>query len=339
MRSHLRVLRQVTLAAFCAIFAACNGGSASGPTVMRATPANVARFQAHPESTFLALLGIMPRSSAQYARRGHVGESWPLPESTDARIFVSDFYANTIVVFSARGDQVGSITDGIHGPVGTCVDRDGTLYVANFANNTVSEYRKGATKPTSILSSGIDEPISTAVRSDGTLFVGEFARDLVLQFAVGDKSPTKRIASLTYPEGLAIDAHDNLYVAWNEEDYTGQVDMFDHGPMSGKDLGISTGQTGDAKIDRAGNLVLADQVNQVIGVYPPGSVSPSREIYTIGSDPYKFALTKNERELYVADPDSGMVLVFSYITGSQIGTIYKGLTSALGVSVSPSAPY
>ena len=54
------------------------------------------------------------------------------------------------------------------------------------------------------------------------------------------------------------------------------------------------------------------------------------EIYTIGSDPYKFALTKNERELYVADPDSGMVLVFSYITGSQIGTIYKGLTSALG---------
>ena len=60
---------------------------------------------------------------------------------------------------------------------------------------------------------------------------------------MGDKSPTKRIASLTYPEGLAIDAHDNLYVAWNEEDYTGQVDMFDRGPMSGKDLGISTGQT------------------------------------------------------------------------------------------------
>jgi DNA-binding beta-propeller fold protein YncE len=337
MRFGLWLLRLVA-ASSCAIFAACSGGSTS-PAAALTTPPGVSRFQAHFEPNLSAALGLTPRAGAQYGRRRSVRQNWLLPASTDGRIFVSDLYANTVAVFSTKGNHIGSITDGIHGPVGTCVDGKGTLYVANFENNTVSEYLKGATKPTSILSSGIHQPISVGVGSDGTLFVGEFARNLVLEFAVGNKSPTKRITSLTYPEGLAIDAHDNLYIAWNEEDYAGHVDRFALGSTTGKNLGISSGQTGDAKIDRSGNLVLADQVNQMIGVYPAGSTSPSRVIYTIGSDPYKFALNKEETELYVADPDSETVLVFDYKTGAQIGTIYKGLTSALGVSVSPSAPY
>lgn len=255
-----------------------------------------------------------------------------------AIVYVSDFVANSIVIFSTDGEQVGLITDGIDGPVGSCVDGAGTLYVANYENNTVTEYPKGATSPSVVLSNGIKQPISVAVGLDGTTYVGEFARNRVLEFPADSRSANVKITSLTYPEGLAVDPSGNLYVAWNQRDLIGQVDMFDRGSKVGNNLGIAAGQTGDSKIDSAGNLVLADQFNQMIDVYKSGSDSPFRQIYTIGSDPYKFAFNRKESALYVADPDTGMVLVFDYATGAQIGTIYKGLTSVLGVSVSPAAP-
>jgi DNA-binding beta-propeller fold protein YncE len=283
-------------------------------------------------------LGLRPLLGVrQTPFKGHPHTSIPASRR-GTLVYVSDFNANSIVVLSTEGKQVGSITDGIDGPAGSYVDGGGTLYVANYENSTVSEYPKGATSPSVILSKGIKHPISVAVGSDGTTYVGEFAENRVLRFPHGRTSPNAKITSLTDPEGLAIDANENLYVAWNEIDLAGRVDDFARSSRTGKNLGIATGQTGDVKIDSSGDLVLADQVNQVINVYKPGSSSPFRQIHTIGSDPYKFAFDRSEAKLYVADPDTGMILVFSYATGAQIDTFYKGLTSALGVSVSPAAP-
>jgi DNA-binding beta-propeller fold protein YncE len=258
-----------------------------------------------------------------------------------ARVYVSDFFVNAVKVFSERGVPLGTITAGIDGPVGTTVDRNGTLYVANFTNSTVTEYAAGQTTPSMTVSVGIDQPISVAVGLDGTLYVGEFANDLVLEFGPGHwaSGPTAIITSLTYPEGLTLDADNNLYAAWNDQNYGGQVDTFAPGSTIGTNIGIATGLTGDVKIDTAGNLVLADQANQAIDIFSPGSTTPSRVLHTIGSDPYKVAFDKSERTLYVADPDTNTVLVFDYATGIQVRTIYSGLTSALGVSVSPSAPF
>lgn len=279
--------------------------------------------------------GLQLRPRPQTASR----RAWMSAHGVESRLYVSDYFADTIDVFSTRGTPVGAITAGISGPVGTCVDRKGTLYVANYGNDTVSEYLKDQTNPSAVLSTGINHPTAVALGPDDTLYVGEFANNVVLEFDKGATAPTATIASLTYPEGLTVDGGNNLYAAWNDKNYEGHVDTFPGDSTTGTDTGIVTGQTGDVKIDLAGNLVLANQAGHAIDIFAPGASSPARTIHTIGSDPYKFALDKKGTTLYVADPDTNTVLVFNYASGTQTRTIYQGLSSALGVSVAPAAQF
>lgn len=276
---------------------------------------------------------------------GAARHGWLSPAAlTQPRVYVSDFNANAIEIYpqgKSNPSPIGTITDGIDGPLGNFVDAKGTLYVANSSNNTVTEYPAGSTSPSATLSSGINHPISVAVDPSGDVAVGEFSQNEILEFPVGGSSPTVTITLLTLPEALAFDRRGRLYAAWNASgsQLVGHVSRCEHMQAVCVDRGITEGESGGLTLDTARNLILGDQTNAVINVYAPKQTSPSRTIPTTGHSPYKFELNKREHKLYVADIDSGTVIVYNYQTGAQIGTISQGLTSAWGVSLSPPAPY
>ncbi|MGA8475223.1 MAG: hypothetical protein WB681_09155 [Candidatus Cybelea sp.] len=270
---------------------------------------------------------------------------WLSPAArTKPLIYVSDYDASAIEIYpqgKSNPSPIGAITESIGGPLGNFVDAHGTLYVANGSNNTVTEYPRGSTSPSVTLSTGISGPISVAVDSKGTVAVGEFANQTILEFPAGSSSPTVTITLLTYPEGLAFDRSRHLYAAWNQNSsgFVGRVSRCQRLQNICVDRGITEGQSGGLAIDESGDLILGDQTNQAINIYAPGATTPTRTISTAGHDPYKFALNKSEKRLYVADINNGQVITYDYATGSQTGTISTGLQSAWGVSLDPPAKY
>ncbi len=257
-------------------------------------------------------------------------------------VYISDNSGDAVAIYPQGVNDpapVGKITDGISSPLGNFVDRHGTLYVANSGNNTVTEYPKGSITPSVTLSTDISGPISVAADRKGDVAVGEFTNGTILEFPAGSSYPTVTITLLTYPEALAFDRSGHLYAAWNVSGsgLTGHVSKCEPMRAVCTDRGITEGESGGLALDKAGNLVLGDQTNAVVNVYAPHATTPKRTIAMSGHDPYKFELNKSEKQLYVADINTGTVLIYNYAAGTQFGTISNGLQSAWGVSLSPSA--
>ncbi len=316
-------------------FAGCSGS---------ATPGNATL--PNPAAGSAAAFGAPASVRAPIRQRTAQRRGWIAPDAMHQRlIYVSDNSANAILMYpqgKTNPAPIGEITDGINGPLGTFVSKNGTLYVANSFGNDITEYPRGATSPSVTLSDGINFPISVAVDDRGTVAVGEFGAGQILEFEKGSTSPDVTITLLTDPEGLTFDKSRHLHAAWNVNlgsQLQGHASTCRRLRAICTDQGITIGESGGMALDVSGNAILGDQTNQVIGIYPPGATTPVRTISTSGRDPYKFALDKLEKTLYVADINNGVVATYDYATGAETGTISNGLTSAWGVSLSPAAPY
>jgi hypothetical protein len=292
------------------------------------------------------MLGAPAGFHATQSLAAPLRHGWLSPAALTTPVaYVSDFNGSVIDIYPANKNNpapVGQITTGIASPLGNYVDRNGTLYVANSSNGTVTEYPKGSTTPSVTLSNGISGPISVAVDRNGNVAVGEFANGTILEFPAGSSSPTVTITLLTLPEALAFDRTGHLYAAWNVNtgsSLVGHVSKCEKLRAVCVDQGIAEGQSGGLALDSAGNLILGDQTNHVINIYAPNTTSPKRTITTSGQSPYKFELNAREQKLYFADILTNKVEIYNYTTGTQFGTISSGLQSAWGVSLSPPAPY
>ena len=170
------------------------------------------------------------------------------------------------------------------------------MYVANFnegTNGTVLAYDKGATTPSRT----------------------------VVTFGAG-----------SFPEGLAFDSANNLYVAYNTND--GEVVKFAGGSGSGTNLGIHVGYVGGLTIDKNNTLYLADQNTQVVDVFPAGSTTPSLKING-PSGAYGVALNAADSQLYISGAFHPAVERVSLPSGTPNDTITADLASAFGVAASP----
>jgi len=316
--------------------AGCSGVTNSGSASLPALPAGGSALSG-------AAASLHPRIPQRAALRRH---GWISPDAVRQRlVYVSDNSANAILIYpqgKSNPAPIGEITDGIDAPLGTAVSKNGTLYVANSFGNDITEYPPGAISPSVTLSTDINFPISVAVDDRGTVAVGEFGAGTILEFEKGSTSPNVTITLLTDPEQLAFDKGRHLYAAWNVNlgsKLEGHASICRRLRAICADQGIAIGETGGMALDLSGNMILGDQTNQSIGIYPPGATTPLRTIATPGRQPYKFALNHGEKFLYVADIANGVVATYNYTTGTETGTISNGLTSAWGVSLSPAAPY
>lgn len=261
------------------------------------------------------------------------------PAGTTAKVYVSDYDTNTVLIYSAYGKNqkpIGKITNGINGPLGSFVSAAGTLYVTNINGGTVTVYPAGHYKPSKTYT--VSEPISVLVDADGTMYVSEYANNEVVEFDKGATSPSRTI-SISFPESLWLDKNLNLYVSYNDTSAAGHVMKFKHKATTGTDLGITEGFAGGMQLDPKGNLLLGDQTNLVINVYAPGKTSPTRQINTSPADPYKFSMNKAATLIYVAPANEAAVPVFNYASGSLVNTISQSITSPYGIGNSPPEPF
>src|SRR5579871_2483626 len=217
--------------------------------------------------------GLAPSAAAKTTRAGRLAPDAKLKNV----LYVADQSAATIEIYKQKGSNqqpIGSITEGVSGADGLFVDSKGKLYVCNFGNGTVTVYPRGATSPSETLT-GAGSPIDVVTAPNGTVYVANFnsgTDGTVLEYPKGQTTPSKTIVTLgsgSYPEGLALDSSNDLFVAYQSTG--GEVLEFKPGSSSGQNLGIHVGAVGGLTIDHHNDLLLDDQALPGVDVYPPGS--------------------------------------------------------------------
>jgi sugar lactone lactonase YvrE len=236
----------------------------------------------------------------------------PLPKGAHASdskasgplLYVTNYTAdyNDVKVYDAAAKDPSPmevISADLSGPAGDCIDRDGTLYVANEPAGVgwVTEFPGGKAKPSKIIEKGINTPAFCAIDGNGNLWVTNIGGQNVTEYEKGSAKPHTIITKgLFYPDGIAIDRSGNMYVA---NHYT-------------------QGTKGFAP----GNVV----------VYPAGGKSPKRTITDGVASPVGIAVDANGT-LYVTNNTENNVAEYLYGKSQPYQTITEGVNGPGGVTV------
>ncbi len=239
--------------------------------------------------------------SEQVLGPAHRTGGWLSPAAKKAKhlIYVSDFTGDAVEIYDASDlseGPVGAITDGISGPEGSCVDKHGNLFVTNASNATVTMYPHGSTTY-KLQYTGFAYPTNVAVGANGWVYVADLVGQKVVEFPKDSTRP-KLTIDIDYPQGVALDSKNNLYIEFNSgagDGGPGDVDEFAPKSTSGSDLMLPIVWAAGDAIDGKSDVVVADQgsgSNAAIYVFPQGSTKPSETITQGLEDPFRIAFDK-----------------------------------------------
>lgn len=276
------------------------------------------------------------------AMPAHRSGGWISPSAKSKQvIYVSSATSNTVYIYpkklapGANPNPIGEITDGIVSPAGSFVDHHGNLFVANNGNFTVTMYPHGSANWT-LRYTGFAYPNNIAVSPTGKVFIADFTGDKVVEFPKGSTRSELTIPIGYPPHGVALDANNNVYVSYNTGAHgggPGTVNEYAPGSTKGKNLNLPIGWAAGDVIDGSGNLLVADQSNSAVYVFPPGSTTPSQTITQGLSDPVNLAFDASFKHLYVEDAVVDGVLVYDYPSATYVTTLNNGATAISGVAV------
>jgi sugar lactone lactonase YvrE len=260
-----------------------------------------------------------------------------------SELFVSSFRLGYVAIYCTKGHNqapIGKITAGIAGPEGADVDAKGNLYITNTNANTVTEYAPGSITPEFTYSGGdLHSPAGVAIDSKQNVYVTNLSPASVVVFPQESNSPSRTMTDVTFPVDVAIDKAGNAYVTTYTSGFNGgEILEYAPGTTTGTNLGIVTKEPGGITIDKAGDIVTADQGLPGVLVFPPGKTQPSKTFAqnTLDPDPVRFA--KAEHQVYVGDAVGNAVYVYDYPSGTLVDTITDGIDGPNGVALDPAAP-
>jgi len=309
-----------------------------------------------PVSSTTALL-----SSAGSVRQGdsahRQGRTWLSPEAKSGKRLL---YVLQQFGVSSIGAGVYIFKQGGHGqlPIGFLefangpsvslsglgIDASGTLYVGNQTSQTIVEYPRNSTTPSKILT-GVYTPWNVIVGKDGTVYVANVGGSLngfVTEYLNGSTTPSLTISNfgdLTgEPFGMALDANNNLYVAFTPTDSVeSRVFKFAPGSTQGTDLGLQI------PTSRVVYGLALGQKGHLFIVSPnePGIYEfrlPSTALYrTIGSgtltSPEALTMNKGASRLWASDLCcGGMWHVFGFSSAKGTPVDELSMPDPLGIS-------
>ena len=233
-----------------------------------------------------------------------------------------------VLIYSERRPHtlLGKITNGIYEPWGMYVDKNGTLYVANVHNSTVTAYPAGSDSPSMTWSQGLSYPFYPIVDTKGDLFVSN-GNGKVIEYQHASTTPYRVLQTLgTDATGLDFDRQGNLYVAYGacQSSYScsASIEEFAPGSTQGKSLGMELTSPQGLVVDKDGNIIVA--AGGGIEFFPPGAKSPTQEIYPGVAQP---ALNESQTELFGSSDQGrhGVVLwtAYPFSPSSRMHRLFK----------------
>jgi sugar lactone lactonase YvrE len=252
-----------------------------------------------PNGRVAAIIGYHGNVHLEKNTKG-LGQFWyPHGIAIDAKgeIYVADSLNCRIQLLAPRGPigtfgTCGKALGHFSAPWGVAVDRKGNIYVADTGNNRVQKLSPSGSVLWSVGTHGTGPrqfgfPTGIAVDSKGNVYVSNLTQD------VNTGAPDGRIEKLSAqgkvlavwgqpdplglsrfaaPAGMAVDAHDNLYVADSGHNVIQKLSP------DGKVLFVyalpgPNANPVDVAVDKHGNLYVADHLNdRVVKLAPTGEV-------------------------------------------------------------------
>ncbi len=256
------------------------------------------------------------------------------------RIYVTESDGTRLVkVYNRAGKQVDTLAPrtpnvAARTPVYVAVDpMTGDVYVSDRPSQTVSVYDEQGTyrrkfQPPSAALGGGWQPLGLAFDAQGALYVSDvsgpfnrvlvFGRDGKLVRTLGSRG------QLSFPNGMAIDRRDNVYVS---DSNNGRLVIFDRagGLVASINRGVGQGDLGlprGVAIDSRERLYVVDTTGQLVQVYhlqDTGSTLPSyvgsfgEEGQREGTFEYPNGVAADSHDrIYVTDRENNRVQVWSY---------------------------
>jgi sugar lactone lactonase YvrE len=243
-------------------------------------------------------------------------------------LYVSDLGPNDVAWYNrsrlTKG-PIGTITRGVSGPDGVFVDVTGSIYVVNnVRTSNVTVYPPRGNKPSVRYTEGLHHPVDVVVGAEGTVYVANFdsgQSGTVVEYASGTTTASKILRPGGSVYGLALDARNRLYVAYQSSRF-GAIKQYLFGSTVGRLLPAKIGIPGGIQIDLDGNIVVCDQGFASVKVFRPDSPSPS-SVYQLNS-PYRIALAPHNHRLYITQP---------FLSGSRRGQAHANFAGDFGAAL------
>ncbi len=266
-----------------------------------------------------------------------------------ALAYISDENRNAVLIFPQAGLHplpIGEIVTGIDEPDGLFVDERRTLYVANVRAKTVTAYEQGHIVPSMTYSIGLHDPIGVTVGTDGTVYVSDFDGSgpdgSIVEYHRGVNRPILILRGFAPvgPGFSALRSDDSLFVTNGGFPRSIESSVLQFAPHSSirRNTGIQVDlNAGGMAFDGLGNLLVVDQRFPVpaIYIYPPQSRQPANVITAGFAAPFQIAFNAAHTLLYVTDPGSSAVEVFSYPRDEIVNTISSGIAVPAGIALTP----
>jgi hypothetical protein len=245
-------------------------------------------------------------------------------------VYVSILTPNIVHVFYDGNTTTSSLISSAVPVRGLTVDSNGTLYVANNANNGVSEYRAGATTPAATLSgAGMSGPYALGMDASGTLYDANYNANTVTEYGRDSTTAVATLndSSINEPMGIAVDTSATVYLAnfgantvteYSAGATTPSVTLTSAGNAINGPHGVA--------VDGNATLYVANFTGNTVGEYQPGATLPST-IVTGLSGPYGISIDAagtmyvvNETSKTVGEYSGGSTLTATIPSTSLAGT-------------------
>jgi hypothetical protein len=260
------------------------------------------------------------------------------PSATHALLYVGGYRNNVVDVYdlSVHGyPLVETITDGVDGPGGLALDAQNTLYVANNNNGTVTAYPFGSTSPSLTLHDRLSFATDVAVARNGDVYVANRgSKPGIAVFKPGQNTVARYITSQLIAKPESIFFHrDTLYIS---DDNTGVSVRSRGGKIVSLGLqGLGAITSGLALDERNGALYVGDNSNNVIHVFPKGSVTAAYSLPIVSPNFIVVAEIRHHTSIVSADFQSQNAYFFKPSNPNWYGVFQTAAEEANGVAFQP----
>jgi hypothetical protein len=299
------VKRSFGAAGVAALLAACSGGASLSPTTNASAGFGSAPVGADAHARANLLAANSPSLSP--GTHGAGGRGWlsPAAKAGSHVIYSGSYNESTITIYPSKGTNpppIGTISTGLTNPERLFVDGNLSLYTTDEGSPTsIVVYKRGKTSPSLTITNGVNYPTGITVGADGTVYCANTGNETVTEYPKGKTAPSLTVSlSNEMPENLAVDNSNNLYIQYDGGTLGSGVIEVPSGKTSGTDLNLVIGSASALSVDKAGNIVIIDQADSSLDVFPPGQTSPSKTI-ALGGSPFEMSMNKAEKQVYVSN--------------------------------------
>ena len=216
-----------------------------------------------------------------------------MADATNNRIlkFPKGATDTTKATIVAGGNGAGNAPNQLSAPNAIWVDVAGNIYICDAGNNRIQKYTTGATTGTTVAANSLNQPQSICMDNAGNLYVSDL-NNRVLKFSAGSTNTTigtvvaggngqvSAANQFNIPVSICMDNKGNLYVA---DLMNSRIQMFPAGSSSVTTGVTVAGSNGfgagfnqfnnltSITVDVAGNIYVADELNNRIQVFTSGS--------------------------------------------------------------------